>query len=481
MKIFDNNFYFLPKNYVIFDTSSILSIIEHILIMFSLFFKKKMFFFYYFFLSFSAIKQSADLTPPFYPNSKNRLGFWDVSGSAIINEEDIILAPPIQYKAGSAWSTLPLPYGEWSIAFRMRISEGNGGGGFAIPIIDKHGASGNFYGITNQFKGIAVIGAVFADKDGKPELHYKLLQCNKTGEIEYKILDENDKCDSIVKLTDDPFIVNVYINNDGISVTHTLCNDIDDIKCKSNDPITVIDQKREADITRCWIGISAMSDDYTSRFDLFSAIFDTKTYTEKRFKQSREFQHMPTESNIQPQVIHALRNPSFALMRKEFKALENAKDIFNLTERDINYFLKVMDEFAEVIEEVATYSQLNDFIGKTLVPYSEGWHRRTFKVMDTVAKTKSIMSQSFNETKELLTIFNETIEESLKKAQTKIGTITTILQEESEIQLLDWLLAKKENSVLNVLKYVSIGEVVTVVLFYFIQRIPKVKQRFYGY
>ena len=425
--------------------------------------------------------QSADLSPPFYPNSKNRLGFWDVSGAALINEEDIILAPPVQYKAGSAWSTLPLPYGEWSISFKMRISEGNGGGGFAIPIIDQHAASGNFYGIPNMFKGITVVGAVFVDEKLQPEIHYKLLQSNRTGETEFKVLDENDTCNAIVKLNDEPFVVNLYVSNDRIEVTHSSCNGANDRKCNSKEPIRVIDETRVADISRCWIGISAMSDDYTSRFDLYSAIFDTKTYTEKRFKQSREFQHMPTEANIQPQVIHALRNPSFAMMRKEFKALENSGDIFNLSEKDINYFLRVMEEFAEVIGEVATYSQLNEFIGKTLVPYSEGWHRRTFKVMDTVAKTKKIMSDSFNETKALLTIFNETITESLKKTQTKIGDITTILQEESEIQLLDWLLAKKENSVLNILKYISIGEVVMVILFYFIQRNPKVKQRFSGY
>ena len=437
--------------------------------------------FLFFLSTASAILQSADLTPPFYPNAKNRVGFWNIYGAALVNEENIILAPPVQYKTGSAWSTLPLPYGDWAISFKISITEGNGGGGFVIPIIDQHAAQGNFYGIPSKFKGIALVGAVFANNNGKPELHYKLFQCNKTGETEFKVIDENDTCPAIVPLADDPFLVTLRIAGNRVSVTHSQCSNIEDKECNTKPQIEILDEELKADISHCWVGICAMSDDYTSRFDLFHAMFNTKQYNYNRMKQSREFQHMPSESNIKPDIIQKLRNPSFARMRKESQLLENSKDILHPPEADIGSFLKVMDEFAEVIDEVATYGQLNEFIGKTLVPYSEGWHRRTFKVMDTVAKTKKIMYDSFNETKALLTIFNETIETSLQKAQTKIGDIKTILVEESEIQLLDWILAKSENPLLSILKYISIGEVIAVFIFYLIQRHPKIKQKIYEY
>jgi hypothetical protein len=43
----------------------------------------------------------------------NRIAYWDVGGSAMIEEDQIILVPPIQYRTGYAENAPPLPYGKW--------------------------------------------------------------------------------------------------------------------------------------------------------------------------------------------------------------------------------------------------------------------------------------------------------------------------------------------------------------------------------
>lgn len=423
-----------------------------------------------FFVSFvkPTMDQTADLIPPFYPNSKNKIAYWDIGGAAIVEEETIILVPPIQYKKGSAWSALPLPYGSWEMVYEMKISQGNGGGGFAIPVVSQHGSDGSFYGISPKFTGVVLAGAVFADKDGNPRIHYNLYQSN--GTETHNVLKEEDKCAMTFPITDEYFRVSIKIDDKTVSAYHN--------------STTIINTPLTADISRAWIGISAMCDDYTSRIELLSAMYNTEDILNKQRKEAWVYQGMPpTKSDsVSPEKIQKLRNPSFALMRKEFKLFEDAKGNLKNTDKSIEDYLKITQEFAEAVGEVATYGQLNNFITNTLVPYAEGWHRRTFKIMESVNKANKIMSTSLNETQALLTIFNETIYESLNKARTKISSIKNILVEESEVQLLDQIQTLKQSThpIVNMMKYICITEVVGMIVFGILQNTTWFRNKFIG-
>ncbi|EAX91327.1 Legume-like lectin family protein [Trichomonas vaginalis G3] len=424
-----------------------------------------------FFLHLKGFEQSADLIPPFYPNSNNQIGYWNIGGAAIIEEGKIILAPPIQYRKGSAWSSLPLPYGDWQITFDLKISQGNGGGGFAIPIITTHSSDGPFYGISDKFSGIVLVGAVFADNEGNPTVHYNIYQSD--GSKTFKVMQDIDPCLKSIPLDNENFKVTLSIFNKTINATHT---DSKGQKTLITDaPITI-------DISKCWIGISAMCDDYTSKIEMFNATFNTDDMISNRRKQAWTFQGMPysTSSTVQPEKIEKLRNPSFFIMRNELKTYETTKGDLKAANKTIEDYLKITSEFAEVIDEVATYGQLNDFITNTLVPYTDSWHQRTFKIMDAVAKANKIMSASLNETQALFYSFNQTVNLSLTKARTKISSIKDILIEESEVQLLDQIMTVKKSvsPIVNYLIYISTAEVIGLLVFGFIQCTPWFKHRY---
>ena len=217
-----------------------------------------------------------------------------------------------------------------------------------------------------------------------------------------------------------------------------------------------------------------MCDEYTSRFDLYSAKFGASEYIEQRLRDSKLQQHMKELSKqIQPEIIYSLRNPSFQIMRKEIENCKEKNGILNNEESNINQFLSIMNEMAEVTNEIATYNQLNEFIRKTLVPYTQNWHKRTFKVIDSVNKTKNLLSNTFNQTKALLFIFNETIKENIIKTDKKLVQLTDLIFEETIDNTLKndqiYQLSKEiDTSYLMIfLKYFSIIESIFIILFYF--------------
>ncbi|EAX89452.1 hypothetical protein TVAG_104890 [Trichomonas vaginalis G3] len=282
-----------------------------------------------------------------------------------------------------------------------------------------------------------------------------------------------DPCLKSIPLDNEHFKVTLSIFNKSINVTHTDAKD---------QKVLIVDTPITVDISKCWIGITAMCDDYTSRIELFNATYNTNDIISNRRKQAWTFQGMPisTSSTVQPEKIEKLRNPSFLIMRNELKSYETTKGDLKAANKTIEDYLKITAEFAEVIDEVATYGQLNDFITNTLVPYTDSWHRRTFKIMDAVAKANKIMSVSLNETQSLLYSFNQTVNLSLAKARTKISSIKDILLEESEIQFIDQIMTVKKSvsPIVNYLIYISAAEVIGLIAFGFIQCTPWFRHKY---
>jgi hypothetical protein len=50
----------------------------------------------------------ADLEPPFIADENGKIGSWELAGSAIREDNTLMIVPPIQFKRGAIWSNTAL-------------------------------------------------------------------------------------------------------------------------------------------------------------------------------------------------------------------------------------------------------------------------------------------------------------------------------------------------------------------------------------
>jgi len=152
----------------------------------------------------------------------------------------------------------------------------------------------------------------------------------------------------------------------------------------------------------------------------------------------------------------------------------------NATAREAQHVLMVCDEFTEVLSGVATYTDLNTFVRKTLIPYAQGWQRRAFKIVESVAAAKGVLSAALNRTEALVVVFNNSVAEMLEKTDRKIVRLADLLADDDPAELgidMEEIARVAEQPVyVRLMKAVALGEVAAVVLFYFVQGIPAVRR-----
>lgn len=390
---------------------------------------------------------TADLLAPFYPNENNRVGYWDIRGSAVAYEDTVMLVPPIQHHKGCIWSTLPIPYGEWSINFQFKIAEGSGGGGFGIWLIDAHGADGDFYGGPSIFNGLVLIGSVFTNNTGDKFLKLKLIQSKK-----FEKHEENDDADYTMNLSIPVFDIDFHITPDRVEVS--LSNSV------------VINTSLSTDLSKAWLGVTAMCDDYTSRIDILHAKFAVLEYMQMRHADSMRQQHADKRSShTEPIARPVLRNPSFGIMKREILEYRESGGKLH-GNRTVQHVMNTCTEFAEVLEDVATYTQLNNFVVKTLVPYARGWQKRTFKIIESVDNAKRILSDALNQTSALINVFNTTIRETVIRADRKIARLENLLEELEPYDSVEM----EQPRIANAMKLFAVAEVSVVIIFFILHK-----------
>lgn len=392
-----------------------------------------------------AHSQTGDLTPPFYANTRNRIGYWEISNTTQVKEDFIVFS---QSSKGGIWNSLPIPYGEWSFSAAFEVEARNGNGGFGVWLIEEHKASGSFYGGPQNFKGAAFIGAVVGD-----ELRIKNLQSK--GEETFK---ELKGCDFKLKIVDGKARVNLTV--------HVLEKELV-MECLGRK----INKVLSVDLSNTWIGITGMSDDEKLNINFLGFKFDEDEYVEKHRENSQQ-QYYGKQSLYQRKMNSNFRNSNFRIMSRELDAFHDNKP----EEKNIINVLDSIDEFTHALEEVETYSDLNSFIRRTLIPYVQGWQKRTFKIVENSQRTKELISQSFNQTQGLLYIFNNSIHESINKTDRKINFLTEVINENySELNNIFKPLSKESNFLIYAI-YISILEVILILCFYLTVKIPYLRE-----
>lgn len=415
---------------------------------------------------------TSDLTPPFYPNEKNRVGYWDVGGASLVYEDNIILLPPIQNHKGSVWDSLPIPFGEWFIDFYLDISSFNkeikkenkigSYGGFAIWLINSYGADGTLLGGPNRFQGTCISSYIANDNSGSPLFQFGLFQSNGTDTFTSENFTKNSKV--TFKPEEMEFKLRMHIQPKFISL----------VTFSGASEKVLINNSLKVDLSQAWLGVTSMTGELMAQIDLLSAKFHV--FHESLLKRNLNGQQQLHKQNphVHQSLSAVLRNPSFSLMKKEISDYKKAKGEILNSDTKIEYVLTVCDEIGDVVSQTATYGQLNDFIRNTMIPYTQGWQKRTFKIIDGVDKAKSLLTQAFNQTKAMIEIFNNSMLEMTKKTDKKIVKLSDLLNNETHEQGLQ----DKENIKeylkqpfwINLLRIISVCEVVLVFIFYIRQR-----------
>ena len=395
---------------------------------------------------------NADLHPPFFPSELNQVGCWDFGGCAKIYEEKILLVPPTQYHQGSAWSNVQIPEGDWSIQFDLGIDEGTGGGGFAIWIIDQLITSGTIHGGPDIFKGISISADILDDK-----LFVEIIQSNRIR----RFLDYSKPTNSVVPIVNKNVSLHISFTKKEITIFY-----IDQI---TKNFIQIINQPLFLAISDFYIGLTAQSDEFTSLILLYSISFFVEKFSKDLFLGNRSLPHFSTSEHFSPHFEHKLRNPAFVSLRTEVLEFEkNNGNIFDINEDTTSaHVLNAIDEISTVCYETASFSELNEFIRKTIIPYTTAWQRRSHKIVKTVHDTKAMFQKMCEQSKKLADDFSAYKNKSLKKTDRTVEEIQMQFTESLKKELkFDEIIQKFTNQrILNLLFFISIIEVIFFVSF----------------
>lgn len=407
------------------------------------------------FLSFVYGGTFGDLIPPFVLDSKNKIGYWEFNGMTIVQNDTIILSPPVQFTKGSMWTNLEFPDVDWSIQFELGISLGTGGGGFGIWFIDKYGADGQFYGGPSQFRGIAVIGTVQTISEAT-QIRFQLLQDHGT-----LVFHENQASDATIILDNETRRVTLHISFQS-GYMH-LKQMIGSGEFKQLAKILV-----KIDLSNNYLGITSQSTQFTSRFDLYSLNFSVAEKSRKGTSLEN-----PSTGHFSPEFTLKLRNPKFKQTLIEMGRMEeNPND-----ESNISLVMNMITELIDASYDTASFSELNNFIRENMVPYAQKWHKRTLKMIDDIRNARLVYTSVLNYSSQIIQSMNDDLNLATKKITKKIENFMDIINSEefeplsgSKTNLIVISLNASYSDISVLVLYACIAELLFVLLFFFTNR-----------
>jgi hypothetical protein len=399
---------------------------------------------------------TADLLPPFQPDSNHKIGDWECGGSCIPGPEVIMLIPPVQFKRGSLWTNIMIPNNDWTIDFSLEIHEGTGGGGFAIWLVDQYAEEGNINGGPQIFAGIGLTANIIFDDDRDLSLLFHFVQHSRRDRVFVDILHQPGPQLKIRHFEN----IHIKLEFRGHTVHVIARSGSQKWQELFTEPIT-------GDFTQNYIGMTAQCDTYTSRIDIRSVTLNL----EETINRPASFGGDGPSSSYRPDEERPLRNPFFhkTLTELDLREMNSGK----LTNRNIS-----RDDVMDIISEVtrasfsaASFGEMNNFIKEELLPYTHKWHRRTVKIVGHVRKAREVLGSSWNYTSDLIRILSKNIEDVSVKARSEVIQIADLLEYESgrmdeDSKSIEQL--KKTSFMLQLVIFVAILELVGVIAFFFL-------------
>ncbi|KAK8888886.1 Protein ERGIC-53 [Tritrichomonas musculus] len=431
-----------------------------------------------FFIQSILSETSADLVPPFEIDSENKVGFWEFGGSSIVQQNNILLCPPVQYNKGYTWTNVEIPSGSWSVTYKLQISSGTGGGGFGLWFIDKFGASGPLHGGPSNFKGIGVVGTVHTQK--AEEIYINILQ--NLGKDIFAVKDLGNPNGTIVFDPKSPFYITLEFVNKKLMVYFSKTdNSKGNMICQTEINVNIRDN---------YIGLTAQSDSYTSRFDLYSITFQlgvdssdnahSGSSTSSKQRDASLGKDAPS-GHYNPETSEALRNPVFQITLQEYKDLDGLPNR-NVVSRDAtaDRLLTVIDEMNRASFDVASFKELNSFIINQLMPYSQKWHTRTLKIVEHVQQARNVMGAAWNYTHLIINNMNSTMRLNSVKTTFKVIDLAELLTSEADSALETDEELVKSSFLVKILVTCAVVEIIALAIFFILIQNESFRSKIFG-
>jgi hypothetical protein len=339
------------------------------------------------------------------------------------------------------------------------MAEGTGGGGFGIWMINQHGSDGHFYGGPEVFFGAVIVGAVFP-VNGTREIRFRCVQSSFT--IRATPMAADEEASYVMPLDDSWFVLRLDVSSTHIALSKVVD---DQVSLLLNESLTL-------DLSEAWLGLTGLSADRTSRIELNYAKFGDSALREGILAQQRKVGSR--SQRVLPLTNRELRNPIFSLMLSELEQWKAADGQIGNLSKDFDQVFAHLNEFWTVFEDVATYKQLSSFVKKTLIPYAQDWHRRAFKVVESVSEAKIILSKAFNKTAALVSVFNESVSEMVEKTDRKVVRLRELVIGDENDAFSGLRNVGHEIGVVgfvDVLKWIGFSEIGILTLFYIYQSV----------
>lgn len=411
-------------------------------------------------------ESSADLVPPFQQDEDGAVGYWKFGGTAMPQEQSILLCPAVQFRRGCAWTTVEFPDDVWSVKFTFDItnSEFSGcGGGIGIFFIKALGVEGNLHGGPNQFKGAAVLLTV-SESGTENTRRVEIATIQSFGNIAFSL----------------PVKANATLNvRDGqtleirVRVAEGVLSVLGAVGGERERTLTVM--PLNVDISQNYLGVTAQTGQHVNSFELRAVEWDVETGPAK----SASFQK--GSGRYQPSHFTSLRSPKFNVTVDEMGKKLEVPD----SEAQADTLMQVIDELAAAMTDVASFSDVNDFVKTTLGPYTLKWGRRTMKIVDQVSRVRNLMESTLNYTNTLIRDMHKAIEGTgfalfAKIEDLEIAMVEELSSDQSSPNRVVMAADPVEFDYVMTMLYLGLFETVLVVTFFMLQRTAKFKEKFFN-
>jgi hypothetical protein len=372
-------------------------------------------------LSFTlSVGTTADLSPPFHPDDRGHFSAWEIGGTALIEEQSILLVPAIQYHKGYVWTNVKLPGGNTGLEFEFQIPEGNGGGGLGIWIVDKYLSDGPLNGGPNHFLGIGVLLNVVTGRLPSQGLFLavRILEISDPQTPPFEINQPSPI--AIVSFESQlPFSVSLRFLAENLSVVVN-GNEV------TNFAVT-------AQLTDNYLGITAACESRVSRIDLLSVRFllDENVPSIPTFRAEEVLGEHKPSGHIHKRSTNGLRGAAFNSTIEEYVRMKASKGVITV-DGSLDRIFEMIDEIAAVNWEVASFSDLNAFVNEKLLVYAQKWQSRTVKLVERVRNARDVAGLAWNYTQQVMEAFNSSLEHTVLKTTWTIDDLETLLSEVAE-------------------------------------------------
>ena len=380
--------------------------------------KKKMFFSIFFSFSFSA--SSADLAAPFSIDAENKIGYWELGGSSVSEENYILLVPPIQNRKGCVWTNVEIPKKDvWEIKVTFQIPHAEGGS-FGLWFVSQYAQDGTFCGGPNVFKGAALVGQIVRNRDHGIGLALSFLQSD--GHKQFRdFAAEPDIYFDIHRRT--PVWITVRYDNGYFKFYSNFAD-----QTEGGEENFLFEKKINVDISDNYIGFTAQNERLVMNMNLISIEFNINMPNKSTGKRDRSMGNRKPSSQFTPNTIYRLRNPAFNKTIIEIEKQE--KDGNAIKEgATANEIFDIIEEINVASFDVASFSELNSFVKNNIMNYSLKWQRRTLRLVDRVRNTRNVAGAALNYTTAIMETFRDQMQTTLSKTNEKFADLYSLLGE----------------------------------------------------